>query len=152
MARTVREIVQGLARGIAATVAGVLVAGLTIAGIEWLGHRLYPPPEGLKADDLEALAAYVAALPIGALLFVLLAWLLGVFLGGLVAALLAGRRPRLYAGVIAAVILLGAIANFAMVPHPAWFMVATVLTLPLAGFAAAAIGSRSSAQPAAPAR
>jgi pimeloyl-ACP methyl ester carboxylesterase len=142
MARTVREIIQGLARGVGATVAGVLVAGLTIAGIEWLGHRLYPPPAGLKADDLEALAAHVAAMPIGALLFVLLAWLLGVFLGGLVAALLAGRRPRLYAGVIAAVILLGAIANFAMIPHPAWFMALTVLSLPLAGFAAAAARQR----------
>ena len=138
MARTVREIVQGLARGIAGTVTGVLVAALTISGVEWLGHRLYPPPAGLKADDFEALAAHVATMPIGALLFVLLAWLLGVFVGGLLAALLAGRRPRLYAGVIAAVILLGAIANFAMIPHPAWFMALTVLVLPLAGFAAAA--------------
>jgi hypothetical protein len=146
MARRVREIVQGLARGIGGTVAGVLVAGLTIAGVEWLGHRLYPPPAGLKSDDLEALAAHVATMPIGALLFVLLAWLLGVFLGGLAAASLAGRRHRLYAGVVVAVILLGAIANFAMIPHPAWFMALTVLTLPLAGFAAAALaGSRSMA-------
>lgn len=146
MARTVREIVQGLARGIGATVVGVLVAGLSIAGVEWLGHRLYPPPAGLQANDLEALAAHAATMPIGALLFVLLAWLLGVFLGGLVAVLLAGRRPQLYAGVIAAVILLGAIANFAMIPHPAWFMALTVPTLPLAGFAAAALaGSRSMA-------
>lgn len=146
MARTVREIVQGLARGIGATVVGVLVAGLSIAGVEWLGHRLYPPPAGLQANDLEALAAHVATMPIGALLFVLLAWLLGVFLGGLTAASLAGRRHRLYAGVVVAVILLGAIANFAMIPHPAWFMALTVLTLPLAGFAAAALaGSRSMA-------
>jgi len=144
MPRSVREIVQGLARGIAATVAGVLVAGLTIAGVEWLGHRLYPPPAGLKADDLEALAAHVAAMPIGALLFVLLAWLLGVFLGGIVAALLAGRRPRLYAGVIAAVILLGAIANFAMIPHPAWFMTLAVISLPLVGFAAAGLATARS--------
>lgn len=144
MARKVREIVQGLARGIAATVAGVLVAGLTIAGVEWVGHRLYPPPAGLKADDLEALAAHVAAMPIGALLFVLLAWLLGVFLGGLLAALLAGRRPRLYAGVIAAVILLGAIANFAMIPHPAWFMALAVISLPLVGFAAAGLATARS--------
>ncbi|MBE5315312.1 MAG: hypothetical protein H4O13_07915 [Xanthomonadales bacterium] len=144
MARTVREIVQGLARGIGATVAGVLAAGLTIAGVEWLGHRLYPPPVGLQANDLQALAAHVAAMPIGALLFVLLAWLLGVFLGGLVAAFLAGRRHRLYAGVVVAVILLGAIANFAMIPHPAWFMALTVLVLPLAGFAAAGLATARS--------
>ncbi len=144
MPRRVREIVQGLARGIAATVAGVLLAGLTIAGVEWLGHRLYPPPAGLKADDLEAMAAHVAAMPIGALLFVLLAWLLGVFLGGLLAALVAGRRPRLYAGVIAAVILLGAIANFAMIPHPAWFMALAVISLPLVGFAAAGLATARS--------
>ncbi len=144
MPRSVREIVQGLARGIAATVAGVLLAGLTIAGVEWLGHRLYPPPAGLQANDLQALAAHVAAMPIGALLFVLLAWLLGVFLGGLVAAFLAGRRHRLYAGVVVAVILLGAIANFAMIPHPAWFMALTVIVLPLAGFAAAGLATARS--------
>lgn len=150
MARKVREIVQGLARGIAATIAGVLAGGLCISWIEWLGHRLYPPPAGLKHDDLEALTAHVAQLPVGALLFVLLAWLIGIFVGGLTAATLAGRRPRLYAGVITAVILLGAIANFAMIPHPAWFMALSMLTLPLAGFAAAEarirIAARSSRQ------
>ena len=147
MARTVREIVQGLARGVGATVAGVLVAGLTIAGVEWLGHRLYPPPAGLQANDLEALAAHVAAMPIGALLFVLLAWLLGVFIGGLVAASLAGRRHRLYAGVVVAVILLGAIANFAMIAHPAWVMALSVLALPLAGFAAASLAAARATAP-----
>lgn len=147
MARTVREIVQGLARGVGATVAGVLVAGPTIAGVEWLGHRLYPPPAGLQANDLEALAAHVAAMPIGALLFVLLAWLLGVFIGGLVAASLAGRRHRLYAGVVVAVILLGAIANFAMIAHPAWFMALSVLALPLAGFAAASLAAARATAP-----
>ncbi|WP_091240325.1 hypothetical protein [Aquimonas voraii] len=124
-------------RGGGATVAGVIAAGLIIAGVEWVGHRLYPPPAGLKADDLQALAAHVSSMPVGALLFVLLAWLLGVFAGGLLAATLAGRRPRLYAGVIAAVVLLGAIANFAMIPHPSWFMALTAICLPLAGFAAA---------------
>lgn len=147
MARKVREIVQDLARGIAATVVGVLAAGLCISWIEWLGHRLYPPPATLKADDLEALTAHIAQAPVGALLFVLLAWWIGIFVGGLIAATLAGRRPRLYAGVIAAVILLGAIANFAMIPHPAWFMALTVLALPLAGFGAAALGTRISARP-----
>lgn len=147
MARKVREIVQGLARGIAATIVGVVMAGLCISGIEWLGHRLYPPPAGLKHDDLEALAAHVAQLPVGALLVVLLAWLAGIFVGGLIAASLAGRRPRLYAGVVAAVILLGAIANFAMIPHPVWFVALSVVALPLAGFAAAAMRMRIAARP-----
>jgi hypothetical protein len=142
MARTMRENVKGLVRGVAATVSGIVCAGLTIAGVEWLGHRLYPPPAGLKTDDVDALAAHVAQMPVGALLFVLLAWLLGVVVGGWLSATIAGRRPRLYSGVIAAVILLGAIANFATIPHPVWFMALAVLALPLAGFAAAALATR----------
>jgi hypothetical protein len=142
MARTLRENFRGLVRGVAATVAGIVCAGLVIAGIEWLGHRLYPPPAGLKSDDFDALAAHVAQMPVGAFFLVLLAWLLGVFAGAWLSATIAGRRPRLYSGVIAAVILLGAIANFAMIPHPVWFMALAVLTLPLAGFAAAALAMR----------
>lgn len=148
MSRSVRDIFLSLARGIAATVAGTLAAGLFIAVVEWLGHQIYPPPAGLKPGDMQAIAAHVAQAPPGALLMVLLAWVAGVFFGGLLAARIAGRRQRLYAGVIGAVVLLGAIANFVLIPHPAWFMAVSVIALPLAAFAAAARAlSRAGQQP-----
>lgn len=151
MARTVGQIAIDYGRGILATVLGVLVAGLCISLVQALGHRLYPPPEGLRRDDVEALAVYVAQAPIGALLAVLLSWVVGIFAGGLLAASIARRRPRLYAGVVAAVILLGAILNFAAIPHPVWFVALTLPCLPLAGFASAALGARLAPRPHGPA-
>jgi pimeloyl-ACP methyl ester carboxylesterase len=129
MARTVGQIAIDYGRGILATVLGVLVAGLCISLVQALGHRLYPPPEGLRRDDVEALAVYVAQAPIGALLAVLLSWVVGIFAGGLLAASIARRRPRLYAGVVAAVVLLGAILNFAAIPHPVWFVLTSIAAL-----------------------
>jgi pimeloyl-ACP methyl ester carboxylesterase len=139
MTTRVRTILARLAHGALATVLGTVAAGLSIASIEKLGHLLYPPPAGLKPGDLDAIAAHVATAPVGSLLLVLLGWLCGAFLGGLLAARIAGRRPRLYAGVIAALVLLGAITNFAMIAHPAWFIALSIVALPLAGFAAATL-------------
>jgi MFS family permease len=142
MTTRVRTLLARFARGAVGTVLGTVAAGLSIASIERLGHLLYPPPVGLKPGHLDAIAAYLANAPVGSLLFVLLGWLSGAFLGGLLAAWIAGRRPRLYAGVIAALILLGAVANFAMIAHPVWFIALSIVTLPLAGFAAATLADR----------
>ncbi|MCG6117385.1 MAG: hypothetical protein MEQ07_04210 [Aquimonas sp.] len=142
MPRTTGQIAKDYGRGILATVLGVLVAGLCISLVQALGHRLYPPPAGLQRDDVEALAAYISEAPVGALLSVLLSWIVGIFAGGLLAVRIARRRPRLYAGIVAAVILLGAVMNFAAIPHPAWFVVLALPCLPLAGFASAAAGAR----------
>lgn len=137
-----------LARGAVATVIGVLCAGLVVAGVEMLGHRVYPVPAELALDSPQAMAAYVAGLPTGAILFVLLAWVLGTLVGGVTAVAIAQRRPRLYAGIIAALILVGAGMNFSMIPHPAWFMLATVVCVPLAGLLAAMLGARLIGRPA----
>jgi pimeloyl-ACP methyl ester carboxylesterase len=142
MPRTVGQIAGDYGRGVLATVLGVLAAGVCIGIVQALGHGLYPPPEGLRRDDVEALAAYLGQAPVGALLTVLLSWTIGAFAGGLLAVRIAGRRPQLYAGVVAAVILLGAILNFAAIAHPAWFIALALPCLPLAGFASAAVGAK----------
>jgi pimeloyl-ACP methyl ester carboxylesterase len=137
-----------LARGALATVVGLLGAGLVVAGVEMLGHRVYPVPAELALDSREAMAAYVASLPVGAILFVLLAWVLGTLVGGVIAVAIARRRPRLYAGIIAALILVGAGMNFSMIPHPSWFMLLSVVCIPLAGLLAAMLGARLIGRPA----
>lgn len=57
--------------------AGAFVAGFVVTGLEALGHAVYPPPEGLDPGNREQIKAAVAAMPVGALLFVLLAWVAG---------------------------------------------------------------------------
>jgi MFS family permease len=128
----------------------VLVAGLCIAAVESLGHRVYGAAQDLVLDDADAMATYVAGLPIGALLLVLAAWLLGAVLGGCVAAWITARRPRLYGGLIAALVLLGALLNFSTVPHPPWFMALSVVSLGLAGIGTGTLMARRAERSARP--
>lgn len=124
-------------RSVLGVVVALLVAVLVITMVEWLGHALYPPPGGFDLDDPGAAAKIVASLPIGALLFVALAWGIGAFIGGWVAARIAGRAPLLHAGIISGFLMAGGIATMIMIPHPAWFWVAGLAIFMPATLAAA---------------
>ena len=69
-----------MGRNLLAGFGGVVIAGLTIWAIESVGHLVYPPPEGLDFADPDAMQAYIATLPAGAMIFVVAAWL-GMKLG-----------------------------------------------------------------------
>ena len=87
-----------------ALIAGIAAALITIMLIETIGHSLYPPP-ALDYSDTEALRAYVDALPLGAKLMVLAAWLAGTIDGVFVAGLVNRARFGLCAAVIGALVL-----------------------------------------------
>lgn len=137
-------------RYIIATVAGLCLAFLLGAGIEAIGHKIYPPPPGLDFHNAEQMRNYIRDLPLGPLLFVLLAWLDAVFAGGLVAALVARAHPFRFAGVVGAVFLLAAIATMLMFPHPLWFIITAVLGIPFSSFLAGCIAKRLAQKAAGP--
>jgi hypothetical protein len=56
---------------------GMVVAGLAITIIEFLGSKVYPPPLGMNPEDPASVRAAMALMPLGALLFVLLGWIVG---------------------------------------------------------------------------
>ena len=112
-----------------AFLAGAMVAGFVVAGFEALGHAVYPPPEGLDPGDIEQIKAAVAAMPVGALLFVLFAWVAGAYAGGLVAALLAPGRRGVMAAIVGALVLAAVVANLAMIPHPLWFAAVAIVAV-----------------------
>lgn len=108
-----------------ACLAGTLLAMLVIAGVQAIGHQLFPPPAGLAEAQGEALAALMATLPFEAFLAVLIAYFLGAEVGATVAGLIS-RRPVLAAAVVGAILLGATAANLLMLPHPAWFAAASV--------------------------
>lgn len=130
-------------RALLAVAAGIAVAFGGIALFQSLGHQLYPPPEGLDPSDPEAFAEIVGQMPVGALLMVLLAYALGTFCGAWLAARIAGRPfPALLVG---GVMMLAGISNLAVIPHPLWFMVLSVLVfVPSAWLASRVAGVHSS--------
>lgn len=116
---------------------GAIVMWLTIFGLEFLGHALFPPPAGLDPQNPEHLARIIAEAPLGAMAMLVLAWTAGAFTGAWTAARIA-RHPRTAALLIALVVMSGVIGMILMVPeHPKWISaLGLLLPIPVALIAA----------------
>ena len=81
-----------MGRTILGMLVGVVVAIAVIAVVQLLGDQFWPPPAGLDPTDPAneaAFAAFIVSMPFAAKLMVLVAWLLGTFIGALAAAKIA---------------------------------------------------------------
>lgn len=116
-------------RSLLAVVAGAVGAFGLISAVQVIGSSLYPLPAGMDPTNREAMSAYVATLPIGAFLMVLLSYALGGLGGGFVAAKLASTARFTHAGVIAILLIAAAVMNLMTFSHPVWFWVANILVL-----------------------
>lgn len=117
-----------------AGVAGAFSAFVVVAVVEGIGHAIYAPATLPDMADPEAVAAFIRAMPLGAFLFVLGAYLLATIAGGVIAAVLARRHGMRLAIIVGALILTASVANFVALPHPAWFVAATVVGVPAAAW------------------
>jgi hypothetical protein len=129
-------------RSILGGVVGVVSASVTVYAIEDVGHRVYPVPAGLDFSNMDAMREYMAGLGFAPIAFVLAAWVIGTFVGGVVGIRIAPTRPVLMAGVVAGVILLGAVFNLVAIPHPLWMVLGTGILVPAAAVAAVATTPR----------
>lgn len=124
-------------RSLLGIVVGAVVMWLVVAGIQFASHVIYPPPAGLDAMQPADLERILAASPVGALALVVVAWTLGAFAGGWVAARIA-RHPRVAAVLVALGVMAGVAGMIAAIPgHPMWMSVlGLVLPVPAALIAA----------------
>ena len=116
-----------MVRSTGAVIAGLLVMLIVVAAIQWLGHSVYPPPEGLDFRDKDAVAAAMANAPAGAFAFVLASYAIGTFLAAGTATTISLRHKRGVAIVIGVVMLGLAAINLFALPHPTWMVVAALL-------------------------
>ena len=125
---------SSILRFVLGVVAGTVVMFLVIMGIEFAGHMIYPPPPGIDPSNINDVARMMAAAPAGALAFVVLAWVVGAFAGGFVAAKISRTWPRTAAIVTGLVVLAGVVAMIQQVPgHPTWMAIlGLILPVPAA--------------------
>jgi len=122
-------------RSLIGLVAGVVVAGLTIFLVEWIGGIVAPAPAGFSRLSPAELPAAIAALPFANQLAVPVAWFLGA-LGG--ACLAVGLSNRAWTGwAVAGVILALVLLTVATIRHPLWMTVAGIAGPIVAGWIAA---------------
>lgn len=119
-------------RTIAGIVGGLIVAMLTIAVVEAIGHYFIPPPV-VDMNDPVQVREMLRTLPVGAFLFVLAAWFTGTFAAAFTAALIQ-RSDILWPTLLLAGCLEACgLAMIAMIPSPLWFsLVGLALFFPAA--------------------
>lgn len=103
-------------------IVGVVVGFTVIYAVEQIGHQIWPVSTTLDLKDKAAAAAFLASMPIGGLLTVVVAWVLGAYAGAMVG-LLASDRRRIAGIVPAAVIFAATVLVLFMLPHPLWMAV-----------------------------
>lgn len=120
---------KAIGRSVLAFLVGAVVAGVLIAVVEAVSSAVYPLPPGLDIHDREAMRQHVDTLPIGAFLFVLVAWAVGSFAGSWVAARLATRARLGHGLAVGALFLLAGVLTMLSIPHPWWMWVGGILAL-----------------------
>ncbi|MEQ9399212.1 MAG: hypothetical protein RJQ04_08560 [Longimicrobiales bacterium] len=123
-----------MVRNVLAVVAGFVVVGVTVAGLQWLSASLYPLPAGLDPmdpADAGALAEHTRGLPAGAWALAFGSELLGAFLGALVAGRLASSHRARFALALVALAAAASVMNWVAFPHPVWFMVGQAVLYPV---------------------
>lgn len=117
---------KNLTRNVIVVLAAMVAGTIVIYAIEQLGHSIFPPPkiptETTLANIDAALELYFENMPVGALLVVGLAHLIGVAVACWIGFKFAreSRMPGLIVGVL---YLLFTIVNLLSFPHPLWFII-----------------------------
>ncbi|MCB1052978.1 MAG: hypothetical protein KDC71_20420 [Acidobacteria bacterium] len=122
-------------RPFVAILIGIIVAFTLVSVGDVISHQIVPAPTDLDLQNRTALAEYAQSLPWTVFAVLYAAMLLGSFCGGSLACLISPSRAKVNAWVVGGLVLLGAIGNFVMIPHPPAFVgltLVSLLTSPLA--------------------
>jgi uncharacterized protein YacL len=119
-----------------ALVAGLAVSFGVIVAVQMLGHSIWPPPDNLDRNDMDAIRTYISQLPFLALLFPIASYFLGAIGGPLIACRIGTAQPIILVGIIGLILLAATIANLIQIPHPIWFSVLAVAAVIVGGWLA----------------
>ena len=111
---------------IVAVVVGILIGGLGISLVQALSGQMYPWPEGLDYNNKEAFAAFMKTLPVGALLMVILSYIVGSFFGGM-AATAVGKEKYSSALIVGFGLTIAGVMNAIAIPQPLWVSIVSFL-------------------------
>ena len=129
-------------RSILAVLLGIVVGMLVVMAGDALVGRLFPLAPGVDPNDPTSLAQAIAAMPIAALLMLLVGWVTAAAVGAGVAARLARRAPVPHGLIVAAIILAATVANLILIPHPTWMLPAACVLIPVAGWVGVRLATR----------
>lgn len=129
-------------RSVLGVIIGIISGFVVIYAVEHVGQLIWPVATELDLKDKAAAAAFLAGMPIGGLVTVVVAWILGAYTGSMVALLMSDRRR--IAGIIpAALIFAATVLVLFMLPHPLWMAVSGLGGIIAAGWLADRLFARA---------
>lgn len=109
--------------------AAFLVSGLVISFVEWIGHQIYPVVGLDSRASKHELKQKIAQLPVGAFIFVELAYVLGGLCGGAVVCFIVlPKYANPIAILLASALTACGILNLLAIPHPLWFSIISTVS------------------------
>jgi hypothetical protein len=129
-------------RGMAAIIAGMIVAFSFVVAVELFSAVVHPVPPNFWGT-MEEMCLHVARYPRWVLALVVPAWAGTAFASSWISGRMGNRLCGLFIGLL---LLSALILNFSMLPYPIWFKTLNLLAIP----AAILLGDRSSIRRAAP--
>jgi hypothetical protein len=123
--------IGSLLRSAGAVLAGLVVAAVSIVGVEAFGAVVHPFPPDVDPADYEVCKAHVARYPAWILAVAAVAWGLTTFVSAWLATRLGSGRHRAHGVVVGLVLLALVVLNMSMLPYPVWFWVSNLVAFPL---------------------
>jgi len=102
---------------------GLLTAMVVISVIEALGHAIYPVGNNIDYNDPQQTRMLFATMPFGALAFIVNAWIVASFAGGIVATRMFPEKGLFNALMVGLLVLGFTVLNMSLLPHPTWMWV-----------------------------
>ena len=125
--------------------AGVVAAVLVVMLMDQVVGRVYPLPPDTDIRNPESLRQAIAGLPAGAFVLLCVGWALAAGVGAYVAARLATHARAIHGLIVALFVLVATLANLMRIPHPVWMWPAAIILIPLLGWVATKLVTRSPA-------
>lgn len=123
-----------VAKSVIAVCAGLFVGGLMMTFLERMGHMVAAPPMPENPSDVQSVREAVARMAPGNFMLLLGAYFVGATLGCWIAARMAPSRARYHAMAVAILFILTIGGYFMKIPHPGWFVVASIVAFACAPF------------------
>ncbi len=120
-------------RAFAAVLAGVLLGIVAESIVEGIGHAIFPPPPGLDIADPDLLARFLPQIPLGSMIFLVLSWATGSFVGGWIAGWIARSARNIAALAVGGIMLIVGAYGIFTASYPLWMAILGLLVpIPLA--------------------
>ena len=104
-----------------------IIFGITVIGIiELIGYSVITSLEGFNPTDPDSISERIENISTLAIIFVLISWASGSFVGGVISAYLSKSYSLFSPIIIGSVLMTAGIYTMMEIPHPLWFRAISV--------------------------